>query len=740
MSDTGCSCGTHGDTAHPQDISIKAVEYKHYDEAEANAYCEKFNEYPKDLALRCYTSNLIGKESSLVLHGGGNTSVKMSVRNKVGQDVPVLCVKGSGYNLDSIIPKGFPQVELNHLKAMLDLKSLSDPEMVNEFRTHMMNASSPNPSVETLLHALIPSKYVDHSHADAIVALADHDIDEATKLFKEAFGNELKFAVVPYFMPGFDLAGAARDVFEAHGKDIDCLILLKHGLFTWGDDAKASYETHIKAVQLAEKYIQTKNHPVLTPRPYVRPSAEFFDRVTTTLRGVFSELSGDSSWIVAHHESAVVGAFAQSEECATWSQIGTITPDHVIRTKAWPCLIRGLVEAQFYKDNEALSNIFAETPAGDKALREYILEEVGKFITRYHRYFEENNKRVGGIKQELDPLPRVLLVEHFGFFTVARDAKSCSVAADIYKHTVPTILSSMATGDGLYQPVSESELFDCEYWSLEQAKLKLGGKKAGPLQGKVAFVTGGGSGIGLATAALFAQQGASLFIADLMEERVTEAIALIAKKTGNRFAATGAVVDVSKREQVENAFHKACKHFGGVDIVVSNAGIVVQAAPGMATVDPAQLELSMNINFLGHQWVSSAGVRRMIVQKTGGSLLFNVSKAPLNPGPKLGPYCIAKAAALALMRQYCVEYGDRKIRSNAVNADRVRTNLFDIKLVEKRAQARGLTAEQYFESNLIQEEVLADDVAQAFLALTLAKKTTGNIFTVDGGNIAAAPR
>jgi len=734
----GCGCSGRMAAPCPDPLCIKPVAYAGYDAAEARRYCERFPDAPEDLAVRCYTSNLIGKESSLVLHGGGNTSVKMTVKNTLGDEVEVLCVKGSGYNLDSIIPKGFPQVQLAHLRRMLQLDSLSDPEMVNQLRTHMLDASSPNPSVETLLHALIPQKFVDHSHADAIVAMADHDIVKAEEIFREAFGDELRFAIVPYQMPGFDLAGEARKVFEAAG-ELDCLILLKHGLFTWGDTAQASYEAHIKAVSLAEKYLEAKSSPALTLRPHSAPSAAFFARVTTMLRGVMFEASGGKTrWIVSYRESDTVAAFAQSEEVADLL-VGPITPDHVIRTKAKPCLIRGLVEPEFYSDGEEKLGGVQETPKGDAALRAFLRKQIEGYVAAYHTYFEENNARVGGIKLELDPLPRVFLVENFGLFTVDKDPKACAISADIYEHTVTTIMSSVSSGER-FEPISTAELFDVEYWDLEQAKLKLGKSAPGKLRGQVAFVTGGGSGIGLATAIRFAMEGACVFIADMLESRVNEGVAAIAAKCKNKFAVAGGVVDVTKPEQVERAFHQVCMLFGGVDLVVSNAGVVVQAAPGIASVEPSQLDLSMNVNFLGHQWVSSAAVRHMVAQETGGCLLYNVSKAPLNPGPKLGPYVIAKAATLALMRQYCVEYGDRKIRSNAVNADRVRTNLFDLDLVEKRANARGLTADQYFRANLLGAEVLDVDVAEAFLALALAEKTTGCITTVDGGNIAAAPR
>jgi len=733
-----CGCAGLALPSH-EPILLQQHEYSAYDAQEAAEFVKKFADAPADLALRCYTSNLIGSCASLVLHGGGNTSVKMRISTPVGEKMDVLCVKGSGYNLDSIVPKGFPQVGLVHLLKMLDLESLSDAQMVNEFKTHMSDASSPTPSVETLLHALIPEKFVDHSHADAIVALADHDIDEATTLFTKAFQGNFKFAIVPYIMPGFSLAGAARTVLEKAGQ-VDCLILLKHGLFTWGATAEESYNRHIEAVKLAEAFITSQKEQSLNLRPHVEPTDAFFDKVTCTLRGLFSELSEDASnWIVAYRDDPALSAFAQSDECEKLSQIGTITPDHVIRTKAYPLVIRGLTQEKFYKE-ESIGGV-EETPKGDSDLRQHLKSKLEEYVKNYTKNFEANNERVGGTKTMLEPLPRVLLVEHFGVFTVAKDPKACHIAADIYAHTVPTMLSSIGASESkTYEPVTKEELFDVEYWSLEQAKLKLGGTKNGSLAGKVALITGGGSGIGLATAKLFAMEGACVFILDMIESRVRDGVQEIVKSCKNKFAAAGAIADVMNPEEVEAAFHECCLVFGGVDIVLSNAGVVVQAAPGIASVQHDQLALSMNVNFFGHHFIASAAIRRIVVQGSGGSLLFNVSKAPLNPGPRLGPYAIAKAAALALMRQIAVEYGDRQIRSNAVNADRVRTNLFDMSLVEKRAQARGLTADDYFRSNLLRKEVFAADVAKAFLSLATSEKTTASIYTVDGGNIAAAPR
>ena len=727
--------------------------FPQYSEADAQSYVRKYGgAWGKDLALRCYTSNLIGKEADLVLHGGGNTSVKLTKRVITGETIDLTAVKGSGYGLDMIPPEGFPQVDTAHCRKLLKLEALSDPQMVNELRTHMVDASSPNPSVETLLHAMLPYKFVDHSHADSIVTIGDLGEQHSTTAIQEAFApHGIVVGVIPYAMPGIKLAVLCDKHYEKN-PNVDCLILLQHGLFTWGRTARESYEMHIKCVEIARKYIVNKCRMKLPAllTPYLpNPQPAYFNRnslskpgyvnclmlsddfkscVMNAFRGVFRKRSS-RSWILSIRKNPVVEAFIHSSQCEEWSQIGTITPDHVIRTKGCPLVVRGI--SCFYNVGNSIDNV----SRGDmyKALFQFCESKLQEYEESYHAYFLRNNKN--GEKIELDPLPRVILIEGMGLVTVGKTLKAARIAADIYEHTVPVILNCMALGG--YRPVSESHLFECEYWELEQRKLKIGAKKQGALDGKVAYITGGASGIGLATAELFANAGACIFIADVRKDRVDDEVQRLSKLG---FEVAGAQVDVTNSVAVANSVHQASFIFGGIDILVSNAGIVIQAAPGMASCNEDDLSRSMNINFFGHQIVSSSVVQCMLAQGVGGSLLYNVSKAPLNPGPQLGPYVVAKAATLALMRQYAIEYGTNGITSNGVNPDRVRTNLFDMKLVEERAKSRGLTATEYFKSNLLKREVLSVDVARAFLHLAVSEKTTGCIFTVDGGNISASPR
>eukprot|EP00943_MAST-04B_sp_MAST-4B-sp1_P001223 g1223.t1 len=720
---------------HNTTDSKTAALFTPYSDEEAKQYIQKYgNEWGEDLALRCYTSHLIGRDPNLVLHGGGNTSVKLVATNALNEKIEVTAVKGSGYGLDVIPPVGFSQVDTAHCKKLLTLNELSDLSMVNELRTHMMDATSPNPSVEALLHAMLPSKFVDHSHADAIVTIADLGESGSVRAIEETFApHGINAGIVPYAMPGINLALVCAKYYQEH-QDVDCLVLLQHGLFTWGNTAKESYEMHIKCVRLAQEYIdfkcKEKIPKILTPRFNVNAPESinlpdpFKARLFNALRGAFrKKTGGETSWIVRERKNEMVKLFTHSAQCAEWSQIGTITPDHVIRTKGFPMLLSGAAQFLSFCGTKEEAYI---------ALAEFCMKALDKYEAQYHEYFVRNND---GSKLELDPLPRVVLIDGIGLVTVGKSLKEVTISADIYEHTVPVILNCMALGG--YRPVSELHLFECEYWELEQRKLKLGAKPSGPLDGQVLYVTGGASGIGLATAEAFGKAGAALFLADVRQDRIDEQVERL---SGMGFTVSGTVVDVTNREQVELSVNKAIFAFGGIDYLVSNAGVVVQASPGMASCPPEDLMKSLKINFLGHQWVTSAIVRSMQAQGTGGCLLFNVSKAPLNPGPQLGPYAIAKAATLALMRQYAVEYGVHGIRSNAVNPDRVRTNLFDLSLIEERAKSRGLTASEYFASNLLKAEVLADDVAGAFLNLALSKKTTGSIYTVDGGNIAAAPR
>lgn len=674
-----------------------------WSDEDARDYVERYANAPRsneDVALRVYSSRLIGREPSLVLHGGGNTSVKTTLVDDTGERVEVLCVKGSGWDLGDIEPAGLPAVRLSTLTGLRSLEAMSDEDMVNAQRTRLLDAGAPNPSVETLLHAFLPAKFIDHSHADAILACVDQPA--AARICAAMFGDRL--ALVPYVMPGFALAKLAAEVAERH-PEAEGLLLLQHGLFTWGASARESYERHVRAVDAAERYIATWQQTQKTPAtasPTVEPS-----RFYPELRGRLGE--GQRRYYFDMRSGEAIRRFLAREDLAAVSQRGPVTPDHVIRTKATPLLLdlRGRQTSEYTGEIE-------------RALAE--------FRTAYRGYVERQAQaRPQRRITALDPDPRVILAPGAGVMIgVGGSPKAARVAADLYQHTIDVIEAAEAIGS--YQALPEADLFDMEYWSLEQAKL--GKAQPRPLDGHIVLVTGAARGIGEATARAFARAGASLYLID----READALAAVAGSLG----AASELVDVSDEQTLRRCVQNCALTYGGLDGVVSNAGYAPQSP--IASCSTELLQASFAVNFYAHQWLASEAFSLFERQGMGGFLLFNASKAAFNPGPKFGPYALPKAALVALTKQYALEGGPFGVRANAVNADRVRTGLMSSEDVERRAAARGLEVDAYFRSNLLAREVTADDVAAAFIHLALARSTTGCVLTVDGGNIAASPR
>jgi len=668
------------------------------------------------LALRTYSARLLGADPALVLHGGGNTSVKTLATDLLGDAIPVLCVKGSGWDLATIEPPGHPAVRLEPLRALRALDRLSDEDMVATQRRNLLDPAAPNPSVEALLHAFLPHTYIDHTHATALLALADQS--EAEAICREVYGDRV--VLVPYVMPGFALARACADAYEravAAGAQPEGMVLLRHGLFSFGETARESYERMIALVALAEARLargERRTQPVaLLERPV---AAEV---LLPQLRGALARAAGSEEaprrWILELRDSPLARAVSDDARLADWAGRGVATPDHVIRTKAAPLVL----------------------PVG--ADPEGIEAAMAAYGRAYRAYFERQNARVGGHKRRLDSLPRVIAAPGHGLIGIGRSAAEAAVAADLAESWATTLLAAEAIGH--FQPVGEDDTFDMEYWSLEQAKLGRGAEKS--LARHVVVVTGGGGAIGAATARAFAAAGAELAVLDL---DLDGALATAAACGGR---ALGLACDVTDPAGVREAFARVCRHFGGLDIVVSNAG-AAWTGP-IATLPEADLRASFELNLFAHQAVAQAAVACFRQQDgaadaaadpgpLGGQLLFNVSKQALNPGPNFGAYGIAKAALLALMRQYALEEGSAGIRANAINADRIRSGLLDDTMIRERAAARGMSEELYMAGNLLGQEVRARDVADAFVALALLPRTTGALLTVDGGNVAAMVR
>jgi NAD(P)-dependent dehydrogenase (short-subunit alcohol dehydrogenase family) len=403
-------------------------------------------------------------------------------------------------------------------------------------------------------------------------------------------------------------------------------------------------------------------------------------------------------------------AYVNGADVQRYSQQGVVTPDHTIRTKNWPLLV--------------------PAPEADKldAWKKDVQAAVDAYVARYHDYFKRNNEKSPQKKKELDPLPRVILVPGVGLFGIGASAKDAAIAADIAENTVAVITDAEAIGE--FRPISEYDMFEVEYWSLEQAKLGKSNEKS--LARQVAVITGGGSGIGAATAMAMAREGAEVAVLD----RDVDAAKAVARKIGGK--AIGLHCDVTDPANVRQAFDKVASAFGGVDIVVSNAGAAWQGTIGQ--VDDETLRKSFELNFWAHQAVAQNATRIMQAQGTFGCLLFNTSKQAVNPGKDFGPYGLPKAATLFLVKQYALDHGKDGIRANAVNADRIRSGLLTDDMVAARSKARGVSEADYMAGNLLKREVTADDVANAFVYLATASKTTAAVITVDGGNIEASLR
>ncbi len=677
-------------------------------EAESRVSVLVENGISRELALRIYSSRLLGGDPRLVLHGGGNVSLKTMTTDLFGEDLAVLHIKGSGWDMAHIEAAGLPAVRLAPLLALRRLESLSDEAMVNFQRGALLDSTAPTPSVETLLHAFLPHKFVDHTHAIAVLSLSDQPNGAA--LCRELYGERV--GIVPYVMPGFALAKAAAEVF-ARNPEVEGLILEKHGIFSFGDTAKQAYERMIDLVTLAEERLQVNRKPSFAKRSDLPLRLAAVEGFAPILRGQLASPLQSGAWkrcVLDFRTSEAIRTYVDGQDVGRYSQIGVVTPDHTIRTKNWP-LVLPPVE---------VGEVEAWLPRVKASLLAY--------VEHYHTYFARNNERVQHAKTELDPFPTVILAPGYGLFGVGSSKKAAMAVADIAVNTIACITDAEAIGT--FQPVSEADMFDCEYWSLEQAKLGSGMEK--PLARQVAVVTGGGGGIGRATALAFAREGCEVAVLDIN----AEAAAATAKAIGG--TALGLACDVTDPKSVLAAFQQVCLAFGGMDIVVSNAGAAWQGSIG--EVDPEQLRQSFELNFFAHQTVAQNAVRILRAQGTGGCLLFNTSKQALNPGKAFGPYGLPKAAALFLMKQYALDYGREGIRSNAINADRIRTGLLTNEMITLRARARGVSRDDYMAGNLLGQEVLPEDVADGFVFLAKASKTTACTLTVDGGNIEGSPR
>ncbi|MCC6671911.1 MAG: bifunctional aldolase/short-chain dehydrogenase [Planctomycetes bacterium] len=690
-----------------------------WNDTDAQACIERYaRTCSAELALRVYTSRLIGREPGLVLHGGGNTSVKTTLRDALGEELEVLCVKGSGSDLAEVEPAGLPAVELAPLVRLRALDRLSDEEMVNQVRRRLLDSTAPNPSVETLLHAFLPETFVDHTHADAILVLTNQP-DGAVRI-REALGPRV--AVLPWTMPGFPLAKAVADAYERQ-RDLEGIVLLQHGIFTFGPDAKTSYERMIALVDRAERYAARRAgaQPPRTAPPEGlddAAAARALEQVAPVVRGALA-FEG-RRWIAEWRGAEDVRALSAHANARQLFATGPLTPDHVIRTKG-PYLVVSEAEA-----------------GSGEAMR----RAVDAYAERYTQYFQAHRGRVARPPRMLDPRPRVVVIEGLGLVAYGPDKRAARIAADIAVHTLRGKV--LAEGVGRYVDLPPGDLFEMEYWSLEQAKL--GKAKPAPLAGQVALVTGAGGAIGYGICDALLGAGAHVVLTD----RDATALENALDKLGMRHGAAqlnGAVVDVTDEASVRDGFRHACRHFGGVDIVVPNAGIAYAAA--LAEIDPQRFRRTLDVNLTGTMLVLRAAQAVFAAQGTGGSVVIQASKNVFDPGAGFGAYSASKAGAHQLGKIAALEFAPLGVRVNMINADavfgdEVPSGLW-AEVGPERMKARGLDAEGlrdfYRQRSLLKVEVTPAHVGAAVVFFaTGATPTTGATLPVDGGIPGAFPR
>ncbi|HHI94917.1 MAG TPA: bifunctional aldolase/short-chain dehydrogenase [Gammaproteobacteria bacterium] len=640
------------------------------------------------LEMRVYSSRLLGREPSLVLHGGGNTSVKAEVADLFGDDKPILYVKGSGWDLATIEAPGFAPVCLETLKRMAELPGLSDPDMVSAQRAAMSDPYAPNPSVEAILHAIIPFKFVDHTHADAVVTLTNSP-DGETRI-RELYGNRV--LVVPYTMPGFVLAKVIRELTrDVDWSQLDGMVLMNHGVFSFADDARVSYERMITLVTMAEDALVKAKASVASAMPespvphdaLVLQQLADIRRAVSRARGVPGTLRWDAS-------PEAVG-FANLPNVADIATRGPLTPDHVIRTKRVPLIL----------DTEP-----------DVAVRAYGDE--------YRAYFSRN---ASSDLTCLDPAPRWAVWPGQGVLAFGGSVKDAAIIGDIAAHTLRAIQQAECLGG--WQALPEKDIFEVEYWDLEQAKLRKAGAPA-TFAGKIALVTGAASGIGRACAKALHKQGAAVLALDI--DPAVEAQFTAADLVGWQ-------CDVTDAQALQAAVDETVRRFGGLDIVISNAG-TFPSNSRIDEMDSTVWERSLQINLSSHEQLLQCCIP-YLERGIDPAVVFMASKNVTAPGPGAAAYSVAKAGLTQLARVAALELGPKGIRVNVLHPDAVfDTAIWTDEVLENRARHYGMSVQEYKTKNLLRVEIDSQDVAALACALAgpLFAKTTGAQIPIDGGN------
>ena len=696
-----------------------------YNDQEAASFIKKYPDLPEELCLRIYTSRLTGKDRNLILHGGGNTSVKLKHKNIFGKEENVLYVKGSGADLLSIEPEEFVGLNIDPLKKLLKFNELSDKDMENQLQRSRIDCRGPAPSVEALVHLFLPHKFIDHTHADSILSLTN--LKNGMDVIKKALGN--KAAVIPYIMSGFPLAKAVFKEFEKK-TEIEAVVVQNHGIFTFAESARKSYELMTGYVSLAEKYIRKhakRKASDLTPIE-INENNEFnISTFAQAIRGACAHITDDGffrRYYVETRTSPELINISVSKEAAEFCMSGVLTPDHVIRTK-----------------NRILYLEYMPESLDD--MKNYVEKKVEDFKKDYRSYFKKQTEKIKKNFVLLDTCPRIFLIANRGIVALGSTINDAVVNADIAEHTLLAKFNSWTVGK--YAPISDSHIFDMEYWGFQQRKVAKQNHTS--LHGQIALVTGAGGAIGFGIAKQLLAAGAVVVLSDIDQDRLKKIKAILSEKF-NKTDIETLLFDVTDFHEVRKAFNEICRRFGGIDLVVPNAGIAHVAR--IEDLETEKFDQVNAVNLKGTFNVIKASIPVFRLQGSGGNIVLISSKNVFDPGAAFGAYSASKAGAHQIAKIAALELAELGVRVNMINPDAVfgegdiTSKLWDL-IGPDRMKSRGLDSEglkeHYRQRNLLKTRVSAEHVGNAVVFFAGNKTpTTGASLPVDGGIPGAFPR
>lgn len=685
------------------------------------------DQFKDDLGQCIYVSRLIGKNPDLVLHGGGNTSVKTSAADVFGKQRPIIYVKASGYDLSDITAEGFSALDLNCMQRLRGVASLSQEEMIRQMRLCLLNPDSPNPSLEAFLHAFIPSKYIVHTHPSALLALTNQR--DPRPVIQQLFGADV--VPVRYITAGFGLAQESAAAF-GQSKTAKALVLMQHGLVTWGDTAEQAYAETVRIVSKAESYWQDKNRTAGTMAAHmvdVKGAWEKYTRIAPILRGLLAEPTGDQdqpfrkSVLVPWISSDAID-FLNHPSAKKLALTAPLTPDHLVRTKSFPMLIE---------------NPHYDHPEEFKKQLRFAIEA---YSADYNSYFQRHAHRLEGNARRLDSLPRVVLLPGIGAVCSGVHEKAAIVSRDITAQSL-TVKQWFALSGAEYVGIDEEHLFDMEYLLMQQAKIKV---QSVPLQSSVAIVTGAAGAIGMGITEALLQNGCHVSITDLAGESLDRTSAAFSGKYPHQVHSCA--MDVTDSNSVKAGFEDVIRRWGGVDLVIVNAGVAMVSS--LIDMDIEAFRRIERVNVEGTLLVLKEAANAFLTQALGGDVVMISTKNVFAPGAKFGAYSATKAGAHQLARIASLEFAEMDVRVNMVAPDAVfshgqtKSGLW-AEVGPDRMKARGLDEaglEEYYRNrNLLKARITAEHVARAVLFFaTRQTPTTGATLPVDGGLPDATPR